>query len=57
MRQRMFFCDEDFEYFICLLAEYSRKHALDIAAYCLMLNQRPLKMGYCLLVSKMILFR
>jgi len=37
-RQRVFFCEEDFRFFIRLLKKYSQEFGLTIWAYCLMLN-------------------
>ena len=37
-RQRTFFSDEDYAAYIALMAEWCRKHAVDIWAYCLMPN-------------------
>lgn len=37
-RENVFFQDEDREYYLSLLKEYSEKHSVDVLAYCLMTN-------------------
>lgn len=34
----VFFCDDDKDYYLKLLQEYTRKHQVDVLAYCLMTN-------------------
>ena len=43
-KQKTFFCDEDYRYYIRLLALYSRKAGTDVWAYCLMPNHVHLVM-------------
>ena len=37
-RQKTFFCDDDYQYYIELIAEYSKQSETDVWAYCLMPN-------------------
>ena len=37
-RQKTFFCDDDYPYYIDLIAEYSKQSEIDVWAYCLMPN-------------------
>lgn len=37
-RQESFLCDGDYEYYLALMADHCRDHAVDVWAYCLMPN-------------------
>ena len=37
-RQKTFFCDDDHQYYIELIADYSKQSETDVWAYCLMPN-------------------
>jgi putative transposase len=43
-RQKTFFCDDDYRYYIELLAEFSREYGTEVWAYCLMPNHVHLVM-------------
>ena len=43
-RQKTFFCDDDYRYYIELLSTYSKEYGTDVLAYCLMPNHVHLVM-------------
>ena len=43
-RQKTFFCEDDYRYYIELLAEFSKEHSTEVWAYCLIPNHVHLVM-------------
>jgi len=43
-RQKIFFCDEDYHYYIELLSTYTKEYGTEVWSYCLMPNQVHLVM-------------
>lgn len=46
-RQKTFFCDDDYQFYIKLLSEFTKRHDTGIWAYCLMPNHVHLVMVPC----------
>jgi putative transposase len=40
-RQKTFFCVEDYQYYLDLMSEYTRRAGTEVWAYCLMSNHTP----------------